>query len=210
MLIHRFDPTNLILLNSGHSLLTFAQLRHLCQKFYAVAFNPVHKWPIWPTTHNRPPPTLHTTLHTINTPILSPNMSADGWQTFAQLSKLWQELSSCNTHTNWTNNKQHKVGHAKTHNKKLSSQPYTPSLAYNMYTLLLFRSLPSATLSSHYVQRFGGAQCAKTTTPAATQCQGQRREAGSFFFPPTNRFCDLSRYNVSVTLCESFLLVFFS
>ncbi len=209
MFIHMFDPTSLLPHPSGNYLPTFAQVHHMCQKFNAVAFNPQHKWSFWPTTHNHLPPTLHTTLHTLDTLILSPNMSSEGWQTLAQLSTEWQELSSRNTHANGANNTKQKVGGAKTHNKKLCSQPYTSSLAYNMSTLLLFRPPPSATLSSHYVHRFGGAQCAKTKTPAATKCQRQRREAWTFFFPPTNRFCDLFRYNISVTLCECFLLVFF-
>ena len=208
MFIHMFDPTSLLHHPSVNSLPTFAQFHHLCQKLYAVAFNPQHKWPFWPTTHNYHPPTKHTTVHTLNTPILSHNMSSEGWQIFAQLSTAWQELSSCHTHDNCANNTKQKVGEAKTQHKKLCCQPYTPSLAYNMHTLLLFRSHPSATLSSHYVHRFGGAQCAKTQTPAATKCQRQRREARTFFSPQTNRFCDLFRYNICVTLCECFLLVF--
>ena len=58
---------------------------------------------------------------------------------------------------------------AKTNKKKLSSEPNPLSLAYNVLTRLLFRAPRSATLSSHYVPRCGGAHSAKSTTPHSTQ-----------------------------------------
>ena len=188
MSFHMFERTNLLPHTLGHYIPTFAQLHHLCAKINAVAFNPAHTWTIWPTTNNPPPTTLHTTLLTLNTSILSPNISSEGWQTFAQLSTVGQELSSCKTDENWTNNKQNKVRGAKTHNKKLSSQPYTPSLSYNMSTLVLSRSPPSATLSFHNMYRFGGAQCAKTNNSSSNAVPTTKEGGLKFFFPQPTVF----------------------
>jgi hypothetical protein len=58
---------------------------------------------------------------------------------------------------------------AKTNKKNVSSEPNPLSFAYNVLTRLLFRTPPSATLSSHYVLRCGGAHSANSTTPHSTQ-----------------------------------------
>ena len=142
MSFRMFERTYLLPHTVGHYIPTFAQLPNLCAKINAVAFNPAHTWTIWPTTNNPPPTPLHTTLLTINTSILSPNISSEGLQTFAQLSTVWQEFSSRNTDASWAKNKKNNGERGKNRQKKLSSKPNHPSLAYNIPLRLLFRSPP--------------------------------------------------------------------
>jgi hypothetical protein len=105
---------------------------------------------------------------------------------------VWQEFSSSKTHEfgQTTANKKG-FGGENTHSK-LSSQPNSLYLAYNMQPHLLYRSTPTAHLTSHCVHRCAGAHFAQTTSQTASNSKRQRRETWSFFVlfcpPPSQRF----------------------
>ena len=108
---------------------------------------------------------------------------------------MWQEFSSPNLDPNWQKSKKTRgVGWENVH-KKLSHESNTLYLAYNIPLRLLYRSPPLTTLTSHYVHRNSAAHFTKTTTTASKEDNDQMVEDRSFFFPPTHRFRDLSRYN---------------
>ena len=114
---------------------------------------------------------------------------------FAQSEHLWQELYSRNIHPNWQRSEKTRgMGGGNTH-KKLSCEQKPLYLSYNIPLRLLYRSPPLTTLTSHYVHRNSGAHLTKTTTTASKEGNDQMEEGRSFFFPPTHRFLDLSRYN---------------
>ena len=105
---------------------------------------------------------------------------------FAQSEHLWQDLYSRNIHPNWQRSEKTRgMGRENTH-KKLSCEQKPLYLSCNIPLRLLYRSPPLATLTSHLT---------KTTTTASKEGNDQMDEGRSFFFPPTHRFCDLSRYN---------------
>ena len=108
---------------------------------------------------------------------------------------MCEELSSRNIDPNWPKSKKTRgVGWDNAH-KKLSSDSNSLSFAHNIPLRVLYRSLPLTTLTSHYVHRNSGAHFPKTTTTASKEDNDQMVEDRSFFFPPTHRFRDLSRYN---------------
>ena len=128
---------------------------------------------------------------------------------FAQLEPLWQEFYSRNIDPNWQRSEKTRgVGGENTH-KKLSCEPNSLHLAYNIPLSLLYRSPPLTTLTSHYVHRNSGAHLTKTTTTASKEGNDQMEEDRSFFFPPTHRFSDLSRYN-RLNVIQHFSVLFLS
>jgi hypothetical protein len=108
---------------------------------------------------------------------------------------VWQEFFSCNTDENGRGTEKTKgLGGQNTH-KKLCPEPLALSLADNNPSRLLFRTHPSANHTLLYVYRSGDEHWAKTTTTASKEDKEPKEEDRSLFFPPTNRFFDLSPYN---------------
>ena len=93
--------------------------------------------------------------------------------TFAQLEKVWQELSSRNIDPNLQNRDKTRGLGGQNTLKKLSSEPNALYLAYNMPPLLLYLTPPSATLS--------GGHSAKNTIPDSKEVKHKKGEAGSYF-----------------------------
>jgi hypothetical protein len=125
---------------------------------------------------------------------------------------VWLEFSSCNTDEKWRGREKTKgLGWQNTH-IKLCPKPLSLSLADNNPSRLLYRTHPIAPHTSHYVHRSGGAHCAKTTTTASWEDNERKEEDRSLFFPPTNRFSDLSLYNRIQVIqhCSVFPYRFFS
>ena len=123
---------------------------------------------------------------------------------------MWQEFSSPNLDPNWQKSKKTRgVGWENVH-KKLSHESNTLYLAYNIPLRLLYRSPPLTTLTSHYVHRNSGAHFTKTTTTASKEDNDQKGGGRSVFFPPTNGFSDLPRYNIRniIQHCSFFVLSF--
>ncbi len=75
---------------------------------------------------------------------------------------------------------------------------------------LLFRSHPFSTLTSHSVHRHSVQTAPRQQPQPARKTTNKRRRTEVCFFPPTNRFSDLSPYNrlQEIQHCSVFSLAF--
>ena len=120
---------------------------------------------------------------------------------------MCEELSSRNIDPNWPKSKKTRGGGWDNAHKKLSSDSNSLSLAHNIPLHVLYRSPTLTTLSSHYVHRSGGAQCAKNTTPPASNFQ--RQEVFFCLNPTFSRIFRAITEQCNTTLFPYFILHLF-
>ena len=143
----------------------FAQSEHLCAKLLHQDCNDAHRWKGQPKNEHDKKRTFHTNTHHQNNAERTLHMSGTHLPIFAQLQQLWLEFYSTNIDPNCQKSQKTRGLHWENKQQKLSWEPISLYLAYNMTPRLLYRTPPSATLSWHCVHRCGGAHCAKNTIP---------------------------------------------
>jgi hypothetical protein len=100
---------------------------------------------------------------------------------FAQYSKVWQELSSCNTCKFWRKREKTSGWGRKIHNIFTHSQPSSLKLSHNMKQRTLYLTQALASLSVHNDHRCDGGHCAETTPPPTAGTVNKKNGGGSFW-----------------------------
>ena len=174
----------------------FAQSEHLCAKLLHQDCNDAHRWKGQPKNEHDKKRTFHTNTHHQNNAERTLHMSGTHLPIFAQLQQLWLEFYSTNIDPNCQKSQKTRGLHWENKQQKLSWEPISLYLAYNMTPRLLYRTPPlchpilalcpplwRCTLCQEHDPRQQGSD------------NNKRGRLEVFVCPPTNLYWDFSRYN---------------
>jgi hypothetical protein len=158
----------------------FAQCSHKCAKFFHMECNDAHRWLLLPDTSHTQKRNFRPRTYDKKSINRTIGMLVKHLLKFAQYSKVWQELSSCNTCKFWRKREKTSGWGRKIHNIFTHSQPSSLKLSHNMKQRTLYLTQALASLSVHNDHRCDGGHCAETTPPPHSRHGEQKKRGGEF------------------------------